>query len=94
MSSKKKRCRIAVAVGARQPSGTAVTTTSGPRRGTQRRQPDRAALVPFLEPIAVLNFVLFLFLAKRAKDYVARKIQQAIRSGAKLIDPEARRFAR
>jgi len=51
-------------------------------------------LVPFLEPIAVLNFVLFLFLAKRAKDYVARKIQQAIRSGAKLIDPEARRFAR
>jgi hypothetical protein len=31
---------------------------------------------------------------KQAKDYVARKIQQAMRSGAKRIDPEARRFAR
>jgi hypothetical protein len=29
----------------------------------------------------------------RAKDYVARKIRQAERSGAKTINPEARRFA-
>jgi hypothetical protein len=31
---------------------------------------------------------------KRAKHYVARKIKQALTSGAKRIDPEARRFAR
>ena len=30
----------------------------------------------------------------RAKRYVARKIKQAVKRGAKHIDPEARRFAR
>jgi hypothetical protein len=32
--------------------------------------------------------------SKQAKRYVARKIKQATGSGAKRIDPEARRFAR
>jgi hypothetical protein len=31
---------------------------------------------------------------KLGKRYVARKIRQALRRGAKRIDPEARRFAR
>ncbi len=33
-------------------------------------------------------------MTKRAKNYVARKIKQAMARGAKRIDPEARRFAR
>jgi len=33
-------------------------------------------------------------MTERAKQYVARKIRQARRSGAKRIDPAARRFAR
>jgi hypothetical protein len=32
-------------------------------------------------------------MTKRAKDYVARKIRQAEKAGAKHIDPDARRFA-
>jgi hypothetical protein len=33
-------------------------------------------------------------MTKRAKEYVARKIRQAERCGAKAIDAEARAFAR
>ena len=33
-------------------------------------------------------------MTKRAKNYVARKIKQAVARGAKRIDPAARRFAR
>jgi hypothetical protein len=33
-------------------------------------------------------------MTKRAKRYVARKINQAIKRGVKRIDPEARRFAK
>ena len=33
-------------------------------------------------------------MTKRAKQYVARKIRQAERSGAKAIDPAARRYAK
>ena len=32
-------------------------------------------------------------MTKRAKDYVARKIRQALRRGAKTIDPAAKRYA-